>query len=414
MSAAPHDEAILSPSDLAALRDGASVRVGGRIRRAGAELELYDALASITIGDAAGPMAGLEEGDLVIVRGELAAGPALRSPRVVASHPRPRAAPRSPFESEVSRFVDGRVGPTLVARARALAAVRSYFAEAAFVEVETPSMAPCPGLDLHLDAYAVGGSRPSRYLVTSPEYQMKRLLVGGIPRCFQIGRAFRRGERGAHHNPEFTMLEWYRAFASMEAVIADTEALVEAVFAAAGEPGSALAKLDRGRPFERLTVKDAFERHANVPESRMLELASEDTDTFFRVLVEQVEPRVAEAGHPVVLHRYPATMASLARLCPDDRRYAERFEVYAAGVELCNGFGELTDPVEQRARFEHDLAERRARGLPTYPLDERFLAALGEGMPPSAGNALGLDRLVLLSRDARSIDEVIAFPDGLL
>jgi lysyl-tRNA synthetase class 2 len=278
-------------------------------------------------------------------------------------------------------------------------------------------MVPSPGLDRHLDAFEIAGAEPPRFLITSPEYQMKRLLVGGIPRCFQIARCFRRGEVGGRHNPEFTMLEWYRAFADAEEVVRDTEEIVRAVAGAFGDRDALVVGARRialDRPFVRTTVAQAFRDHAGVEEHEMLAWANDDEETFFRVLVDRVEPRLASLDVPVVLHRYPAKMASLARLAPDDPRYAERFEVYVAGLELSNGFGELTDPVEQRARFERDRSERRAAGQPVYPIDERFLAALASGMPPSAGNALGLDRLVMLGASKDEIGDVLALPEGVL
>jgi lysyl-tRNA synthetase class 2 len=305
------------------------------------------------------------------------------------------------------RFLDRGVGRGLAARARAAGIVRAWFVNEGFLEVATPVLVPSPGLDLHLGAFEVPGSAGPRFLSTSPEYQMKRLLVGGIPRCFQLAPCFRRDESGRHHNAEFTMLEWYRAFASMDEVIADTEAVIAAVVGGLG--GS--TALDVSPPFARLSVAQAFRDFAAIDEAVMLRMAEQDSTAFFRVLVERVEPAMEALGRPAVLYRYPAPMASLARLCTDDTRYAERFEVYARGVELCNGFGELTDPAEQRARFERDQRDRRAAGLPVYPIDGRFIAALGEGMPPSAGNALGFDRLVMLATGAAAIDDVMAFPD---
>jgi lysyl-tRNA synthetase class 2 len=399
---------VLCPSDLRALAPG-DIVVGGRLRRAGTAWQLVDAFDAVRVelGDV-----DVRDGDLAIVRGRLGPGPSIVG-ATIETH---RSSGRP--KRDASRFADLGVGARLAARAHALRALRDRFAAWGFVEVETPAVVPCPGLDTHLDAFEIArpalSESPPRYLITSPEYQMKRLLVGGVPRCFQIAKSFRRGEVGDNHNPEFTMLEWYRAFASMEDVVADTEAIVLAVNAAIGHAGGTLARLDLATPFERLSVADAFERHAGVPPERMLELANGDTETFFRVLIEEVEPAVAAARRPVFLTRYPASMASLARRCPDDPRFAERFELYAAGVELCNGFGELTDPVEQRQRFESDQRERRRLGLPVYPIDERFIAALEEGMPPAAGNALGLDRLVMLALGATSLRDVLAFPEAEL
>jgi lysyl-tRNA synthetase class 2 len=293
-------------------------------------------------------------------------------------------------------------------RARVVADVRAFFAARGFVEVQTPVLVPSPGLDLHLDAFEVaGGERGApRWLATSPEYQMKRLLAEGLERIVQIGPCFRRGEVGSRHNPEFTMLEWYRANAGVEDVMRDTEQLLAAV--TGGSVTVEGRRFDLRPPFERLGVCEAFQRFAGWSREATLDAAARDEDRYFRALVDVVEPAIEKIEHGVLLVDYPATQASLARKKPDDPQLAERFELYVAGVELCNGFGELVDPVEQRARLEHDQAERRARGLPVYPVDERFLEALAR-MPPSGGNALGLDRLVALACGTTSIADVVAF-----
>jgi lysyl-tRNA synthetase class 2 len=386
----------------------------GRVEVAGRVLAVSG--RSVVVGDAFAEIAvalvwegDLAPGDLVVLTGELEGG-ALGGAAVVS-----RARPVRPVPApETERLRAGGVGEGLRARARALRAVRGFFEERAFLEVETPAAVPSPGLDLHLDAFEVVGAG---YLITSPEYQMKRLLSGGIPRCFQVCHCFRREEVGKRHNPEFTMLEWYRAFAGVEEVMADTEALVRRVAGALGA-GSTIdvdgARVDLAAPFERLPVADAFARWAGVPRDEAIAMASADEDRFFRVLVDQVEPALARAPHPIFLVEYPAPMASLARLTPHDPRVAERFELYVAGVELCNGFGELTDPGEQRARLLQDQEARRRAGKPVYPIDERFLAALEEGMPPSAGNALGLDRLIALGTGTDRIGAVTAFPAGWL
>lgn len=296
----------------------------------------------------------------------------------------------------------------LVERARILATIRAFFDERAFIEVETPILVPSPGLDVHLDAFEVisPGTDP-RFLSTSPEYQMKRLLADGYERIYQLTRAFRRGELGSRHNPEFSMLEWYRANAGMEDVLADTEQLVERVTDGAVTIDGATIRARA--PFARMTVCEAYREFAGIAENETLRLAAEDEERFFRLLVDVVEPTIARLPHALALVEYPATQASLARTKPSDPRVAERFEVYLAGVELCNGFGELTDAAEQRARFVHDQTERAQRGLPVYPIDERFLAALEAGMPPSGGNALGVDRLVALACGTTDIAEVMAF-----
>jgi elongation factor P--(R)-beta-lysine ligase len=393
----------LSPSDALQAAPGL-VEIAGRVLSVSARTVLIgDAFADIAATLAAD--VALAPGDLVVLAGTLSAG-ALTSARLVE-----RSRPARPLPlREMERLRSQGVGRGLLARATALRAVRAFFDERGFVEVETPAVVPSPGLDLHLDAFEVPGGG---YLITSPEYQMKRLLAGGVPRCFQVAHCFRKGEVGQRHNPEFTMLEWYRAFASVDAVLADTEALVRHVAAALGAGPSITVEgtpVDLGAPFERLAVADAFARWAGVAAEDALALASSDEDRFFRLLVDAVEPALARSARPIFLVDYPAPFASLARLSARDPRVAERFELYVAGVELCNGFGELTDAAEQRARLLRDQDERRRRGSPVYPLDERFLAALEEGMPPSAGNALGLDRLIAVCLGTDRIGAVSAFP----
>ena len=305
----------------------------------------------------------------------------------------------------------------LAARASVVRDVRAFFESRGYLEVETPIAIPCPGLDLHLDAFEVvpaGGPRAAatRFLSTSPEYQMKRLLVDGHARIFQITRAFRAGELGARHNPEFTILELYRANAGVLAIMRDTEQLVARV--TGGWVKVDGRTIDVRPPFARMTVCEAYERFAQVAPDETLRLAEHDEDRFFFLLVDVVEPALAKLDHALFLTEYPATQASLARRKPSDSRVAERFELYVAGVEVCNGFGELTDAVEQRARFLHDQEERARRGKPVYPLDERFLEALARGMPDSAGNAIGLDRLIALATGSTAIRNVLAFADDEL
>jgi lysyl-tRNA synthetase class 2 len=299
----------------------------------------------------------------------------------------------------------------LEGRARMMRAVRAYFDAEGFLEVETPIAVPSPGLDLHLSAFALEGGE--RFLATSPEYQMKRLLSAGLERVYQIGKCFRKDEAGGRHQPEFTMLEWYRAFAGASDVMRDTEEVVahaaRAIHGSTAIPGVRAAAVDVAPPWERITVADAFERYAGVRVEDVLP----DEERFFRMLALEIEPKLG-APKPVFLTEWPASMASLARLVPGKPDVAERFEAFVDGLELCNGFGELVDPKEQRARLERDRRERAARALPAYPIDERFLAALEEGVPPSGGNALGLDRLAMLILGAASIEDVIAFPASRL
>jgi lysyl-tRNA synthetase class 2 len=288
-------------------------------------------------------------------------------------------------------------------RAQLRAAVRAFLEAEGCLEVETPQAVPNPGMDLHLDAPRLEGE--DRWLHTSPEYAMKRLLAAGLPRLYQLARCHRRGEAGRLHAPEFTMLEWYVAGADAAAMRAMTERLVAEVAATVG--GAPRATFD-GRavdltpPWPVLRVEEAFRELAGGP-------PPEDDAAFFLGLVDRIEPALAARPRPTWLVAWPARHASLARL--DEDGFAERFEAYVGGVELCNGFAELTDPVEQRRRFEADRDARRAEGKPVYPMDERLLAALEEGLPPCAGNALGFDRLcLLLSEGAEALEDVVAIP----
>lgn len=330
---------------------------------------------------------------------------------------------------------------TLQQRARLLAETRRFFADRDFLEIEAPLLVPSPGLEVHLAAFSAHPDvlGETRYLITSPEYQLKRLLTAGLTRIYSLGKVFRHGEVGPHHNPEFTMLEWYRAYEGWQAVAADVAALVEALAVALHGAPRFPARgqiLDVQTPWPQLSVREAMARFAGVrlrgdedtdelaarlrEAGHTLSSTSEQAprwdDLFFGVFLDHVEPRLAEersadgtALRPVVLCDWPAPLCALARPKPGDPAVVERFEAYIAGLELCNGFGELCDPAEQRRRFDADRAERTRRGLPVYPTDERFLSALAEGMPPSGGVALGVDRLVMLLLDAHHIRDVLPF-----
>lgn len=335
---------------------------------------------------------------------------------------------RAPAGREASRLDRRRIA-NLEARARVLAALRGFFAARDFLEVDTPLMVPSPGLEVHLRAVPAGAQK---WLITSPEYQMKRLLAAGLERIYTVCKCFRADEEGHQHSTEFTMLEWYRARAGWEDILSDTEALVataaEAVHGApvieVRGPGGA-RRMDLAPPWPRMTVNEAMERFAGVRMTgaedaaelgERVRAAGVDTgtatawdDVFFTAFLDRVEPALARMERPVALVDWPAPLAALARRKPDAPHLVERFEVYVAGIELANAFGELTDAVEQRARFAADLAERAARGLPCYPVDEKLLAALAEGLPPCAGIALGVDRLVMLVTGAAHIREVLAF-----
>lgn len=326
--------------------------------------------------------------------------------------------------------------PLLVARGRIKAALRQWFEARDFVEVETAALQVSPGNEAHLHAFATelvapDGSRSTLYLRTSPEFACKKLLAAGERRMFEFARVFRNRERGALHHPEFTLLEWYRAGESYDAVMADSLALV----AIAAETAGTKQFSFRGRaadPFaepERLTVAEAFDRFAGIdllatlpaalPDRERLaadarsagvRIAADDTwsDLFSRVLVERIEPNLGR-GRATLLYEYPTVEAALARRKSGDPRVAERFELYACGVELANGFGELTDPAEQRRRFADEMTEKERVYGERYPLDEDFLAALA-AMPQASGVALGFDRLVMLATGASRIEQVLWTP----
>jgi lysyl-tRNA synthetase class 2 len=300
------------------------------------------------------------------------------------------------------------VGRRLQLRARVLGEIRRFFLERDFLEVDTPIRASELAVEPHIEPLRSG----DRYLITSPELHMKRLLVAGVPRLFQLVHCFRAEELGHLHAPEFLMLEWYRAFAGWQDVLEDTERLLSHVCQRV-LGGSELSlpngtRMDLRPPFLRITVREAFARFAHVSDAA--ELAERDEDGFFQLLVDRVEPALASFPRPVFLHDYPSSQAALARRSPADPSVAERFELYVAGIELCNGFGELNDAAEQRRRSELDRARQRALGRALTPMPEQFLRALEHGMPRAAGNALGVDRLVMLLAGQSSIEAVRAFP----
>lgn len=316
------------------------------------------------------------------------------------------------------------------------AATRAWFIARDFLEVETAQLQVSPGNETHLHALTTtlhdnAGAARLMHLHTSPEFAMKKLLAAGERRLFTLARVFRDRERGVLHAPEFTMLEWYRAAERYDRLMEDCTGLLRL---AADVTGSAVWRW-RGREAdpraaaERLSVTDAFTRHAGVdllatlaagrPDGAALAAAARDagvataadddwSDIFSRILVERVEPKLG-IGRPTILDRYPGVEAALARPCPDDPRCAERFELYMCGIELANGFGELTDPAEQRRRFEAQMTERERRYGSRYPLDEDFLSALAI-MPPASGIALGFDRLAMLASGATRIDQVLWTP----
>jgi len=283
-----------------------------------------------------------------------------------------------------------------------------------YQEVSTPILVPCPGTDLHLEAFAteyrphLDPSVPAGafYLHTSPEFAMKRLLVQGLTAIFQICKGFRQGELSPLHQPEFTIAEWYRVGWTYRELMDEIEGLARELL------GPTLTyqgrSYDLKEKFRRIPVAEAFRQAAG---SDLLGSGFSE-EKFFGLMVEQVEPWLIAQG-PVFLYDYPAEQAILARKKASDPRLAERFELFIAGIELCNGWSELTDPAEQRSRFESDLKLRRERGLTLYPLPEAFLQALEQGLPECAGVALGVDRLAMLKVDAKEINEVLAFQFGV-
>ncbi|MFO1055710.1 MAG: EF-P lysine aminoacylase EpmA [Dongiaceae bacterium] len=333
--------------------------------------------------------------------------------------------------------------PNLLARNRMMAALRARFETLGFTEVETPALQVSPGLEPHLQAFATrlvgpNGAARTLYLHTSPEFACKKLLAGGEGRIFTFARVWRNAERSARHHPEFTMLEWYRAPGDYREIVEDCRILLRGVAEALGIAAYRQRGLacDPFAPWEEITVVEACRRHGGVDllpsladpdrpdRDRLaadaaaagLRVAADDgwSDIFTKLMVGRVEPRLGQAV-PTVLLDYPAPEAALARRKPEDPRLAERFELYVAGLELANAFGELTDPVEQRARFLADQELKERLQGERYPIDEELLDALPR-IGPAAGIALGVDRLAMLATGASRIEDVlwapVALPEG--
>jgi len=326
--------------------------------------------------------------------------------------------------------------PLLLARGRIAAAVRYWFAARDFVEVETATLQVSPGNEAHLHAfatrlYAPDGAEHDRYLRTSPEFACKKLLAAGERRIFEFARVFRNRERGALHHPEFTMLEWYRVAEPYAVLMQDCAeiAAVAAQVAGAKQLTFRGTRIDPLAEPERLSVAEAFSRHAGIdllstlpdgiPDRERLAAAASDAgiriaeddrwgDIFSRILAERVEPHLGR-DRLTLLYEYPAAQSALARPSAVDPRVAERFELYGCGVELANGFGELTDPVMQRRRLEQEMTLKAQVYGECYPIDEDFLTALAH-VPPASGVALGFDRLVMLATGAARIDQVLWSP----
>jgi elongation factor P--(R)-beta-lysine ligase len=325
--------------------------------------------------------------------------------------------------------------PYLLARGRILSALRDWFRRRGFLEVEAPALQVSPGNEIHLHAFATelvtpSGVRAPMYLHTSPEFACKKLLAAGESKVFSLTHVFRNRERGPLHHPEFTMLEWYRTNEPYEALMADCAAVLVEAAKAAGS--LQLQWKDRvADPYaapERLSVADAFmtfagidllatldggegdrDKFAAAAGAAGIQTADDDnwSDVFSRVLAERIEPKLG-LGRPTLLDRYPLPEAAWAKRA-EDPRLAQRFELYACGVELANGFGEITDAAEQRLRFQDAMAERQRRYGEQYPIDDDFLAALA-AMPPASGIALGFDRLVMLATGASRIEQVLWAP----
>ena len=402
---APGDEAILAGRLVAG-------KAAGRVR-------LIDESGEVSLAFSQTP-GNLRPGDVVELQG-IWRPPTfqIRSHRVLAP--------------ALSRSEAGPAPRILRTRARVLSFVRRFFEAAGFLEVETPLLVHSPGMEPHLDAFETlyndNGRVERLYLPTSPEYAMKRLLSAGYERIFQICKSFRQETPGPMHSPEFTLLEWYRAYADYTSIMADAETLIHAlVCEITGKPTVKYqgSTVDFTPPWQRLTVREAFARYAGVytdPAENLDAFIREARQqghrsvrpgdpfeiAYFKVFLDAVEKHLG-AGRPTFLVDYPAEMAALARLKQNAPGIAERFELYVSGVELANAFTELNDPAEQRARLEEEAGQRRKSGRPAYPIDERFLGALEAGMPPAGGIALGVDRLVMVLTDTKHIRDVVAIP----
>jgi lysyl-tRNA synthetase class 2 len=419
---------------LALLPDQAELCIAGRVLAVAAgRARVADGSGSVEV-ELAGP-AEIVAGDIVQVNGSWQAeGERVRCAQLARLSAYQAAAP---FPSPGGEFLRLHAAPApltradnLKVRARCVGAIRAFFDGRGYTEVQTPLRVSCPGLEPHLRAMPA----PPGFLITSPEYHMKRLLAAGLERIYFLGPCWRGDEVGRHHLGEFCMLEWYRAYSGLDELMVETEQLLASV---ARQVAGTTRLVYRGRPLElqppaeRLTFAEAFWRFAGLEIARVVDAeelrrraeaaglgpfppGERFEAVAAQVMVERVEPGLAALPRPALVHDFPAPLAALARLKPDDPTVAERFELYAGGLELANAFGELGDPAEQRRRLEEDQRVRRECGAPVTPIDERFLAALSEGLPPAAGIALGVDRLVMLLADAADIRDTVAFaPDEI-
>ena len=311
-------------------------------------------------------------------------------------------------------------------RSQILCSLRKFFSQRDFIEVETPHLLKYAGCEVHIEQfetiYRSSEKTIPLYLATSPELYLKRLLGVGLERFYQLGRCFRNGERSAQHNPEFTMIEWYQAFASYEDIMDETEALVAHVWSeVVGTQSPLWRTVVEERPWRRISVQEAFERWVGVDIGNLRERkglykalrevgfsSADDKDTwddlFNKVLIEKIEPNLALGG-PSFLYDYPNQLGAMSKQKEGDGRWVERVELYLSGIELANGYTELNDPVEQRKRF---IQARRSQR--DAPIDEDFVSSMERAIPPAGGMALGVDRLVMLATGVASIDEVLPFP----
>jgi lysyl-tRNA synthetase class 2 len=298
-------------------------------------------------------------------------------------------------------FLLARKTQALSLRAKLIQSIRHFFIQQDFLEVETPIRIPSPAPEEHIEAIPSG----DWFLQTSPELCMKRLLAAGYPRIFQISKCFREAERGSKHLPEFTMLEWYVAQFDYYQLMEQCEAMLITALKDMGHTQDIIwqnNKINLASPWKRISVADAFSKYAPISLQEALH-----QDRFDEILVEYIEPRLG-IDRPTFIYDYPAKLAALAKIKKSDPNVAERFELYIGGLELANGFSELTDAREQRQRFEEALELRAAKNWACYAMPEKFLTAL-EHLPPCAGIALGIDRLAMILANADKIDDVVAF-----
>jgi lysyl-tRNA synthetase class 2 len=413
----------------------------GRLARSGSEWHLENATVRIALelpGEISASDA-LIDGALVRVSGTPAGMPSESHdamPKFVVDAIELVHAPRV-AEPELSARRKTSLAAAVTARSRANRCIREFFEAREFLEVETPNWVEAPGTDVHLAPVAASYRDPHLpsqrailgHLHTSPEFSMKRLLAAGMERIWQMGKVWRNGEVTPLHNPEFTLLEWYRAWETLDAIMADVEDLSRALLGDAARMGGRKIRLDA--PFARMTMQQLIDqtcgfdilgalsfdellvrcRERQLLSDASLRRAAEHRrwdELFFELQIDYIDPFLSGKG-AVFLTEWPTPLAVLARTKPEDRRVAQRFELYIGGVELANGFQELTDPAEQRRRFEQDLITRRAQNLPELPMPERFLEALEWGLPPSSGVAVGVDRYLMLQSGVEHIREVAPF-----